>query len=217
MKTRAFGLIALTVLLGGCRENLGSVVSHGFCGPPDDGAECVYMPECDTFQPGYFRVSLVDTDRVLTSIEWANLLVNNEDETRNNTNDFYIRGYQYEVSAPFALPDAVANYRTSFENEVWIPAGGVRNVPLEVLHRDVGTFLASEMSVLGLTAARVKVKVKAYGRLGDDAYYETGTVQAAIEVDAANSIGYACPPGEVLVGVCPQAGQSSVSLWCDGA
>lgn len=215
MKTRAFALITVAVLLGGCRENLGSVVSHGFCGPPEDAGVCALPAVCETFVAGQFQVSFAQTDHVETSIEWENLLVNNEGDNRNNTNDFYLRGYQYEVSAPFELPDSIASYRTSFENEVWIPAGESRNVPVDILHPDVGTFLSSELSLRGIDLARVKVKVKAYGRLADDAYYETGTVQAAIEIDAANPFAYACPPGEMLFGVCPNNGQVPATPLCD--
>lgn len=213
MKTRAFALLALAVALGGCRENLGSIASHGFCGPPDNDT-CQADETCGTFVSYPFQVSFGQTNEIVTWMEWENRLTDNGGGDRLNTNDFYLQGYEYQFSAPFPLPDAIATYRTHFVNEVWIPAGGSRNVPTSILPSDVGDFLDTEMFVRGLPFADVAVKIKALGRLGDDGYYETGEVQAAIEAFRA-PFAYGCPkPDEVVIGVCPQVGQGPVNVIC---
>jgi hypothetical protein len=227
MKTRALALIALAVALGGCRENLTSVEALGFCAPPEDAAVCG-VPACDAFVNTFgLGGGTTGTGALLSWIEWQNNMPNNAvDGERLNTNDFTIDGYEWEIISPIQT----TTIRDRFASTAVIPASGTGTIGLQVIPPAGTAVLAADHTRWATPPTTppdpplpedrdalmpVRVNIRAFGTLGDDTFYETGTVSAAVYY-FNGSFTYACPVAtDTLVNTCPgNASQSPVTLNC---
>jgi hypothetical protein len=215
MKTRALALIALAVALGGCRENLTSIAANGFCSPPEDAAVCG-APACDAFVTTFELGGGTSGEGALLSwIQWENNLPNNAVKgERLNTNDFTIDGYEWEIVSPVRT----TTIRDRFATTMAIPASGTATIGLEVIPPAGTAALQQDHSLWSgdpLASMPVRVNLKAFGRLGDDSYYQTGTVSAAVYY-FNGFFTYSCPLAtDVLANTCPSGvSQTPVTLNC---
>jgi hypothetical protein len=213
MNTRTL-LVLLLAAATGCVDNNASVRLSAACFPPtpnDDGS-CSYPAKCDSVMMGNLWV---DTTYTLTggTLYWPfqadNLRPNNG--TRDggtNTATAFITGYKISyTSSSVSLPDVTLDDTTRT-----VEAQGSTVLSIPVIPASVATLLAGNIDPL--FTAELRAEIRATGHYADGQTIETGPFSVVVNVVNGFGAGGSCPDpaSPVLIGVCPQPGQSGVSL-----
>ncbi len=203
--------VALVSGAGGCgRDNRGSVALTALCFPlaPDTTGSCPMDAKCgQVLANGALFVDLQTSGFTLQyPIQLDNQRPDNTDlaSGRTNTNFALVERFDMKYLATgFSLPAATAS------QTVTVPSNGSTVAMVELIPFSVGQVLAA---ALPAGPTDVIVKVSAHGRYGDDTQFDTADYSVPVSVTQGLVGPFTCAAGKVLVGVCPQQGQTAVTL-----
>ncbi len=219
---RTLAVLAALVGAAGCASNHGSVEIFALCAPPD-AASCGEDGACTAYlaspRPYFYTAwqdsgGLAHANELQMFVQINNQMPQNGDVTsgRVNTNDFSIDTYRLSFTAPgVSLPEM--DYPASGT----VPANGIASPVIPLIPYPIAAALAAGLSAQGITGAvpaSVTVHVKVKGHLEDGSAYETAEHDFAVDVYNDTFLGYPCPLGKVVTGVCPNVGQTST--WTCG-
>jgi hypothetical protein len=212
MTTRYLAALLLAAALTGCVDNNASVLISAPCLPPvpnDDGS-CSYPATCDTVLMGNLWV---DTAFAPTggTLEWPfqidNQRPNNgERDGGTNTATAFITGYDLSYfSSTVSIPDASVIWTT---HTVQPATSQVVSIP--VIPPAVATLLGATPGLL----AELRVEVRATGYYADGQSIKTGPFSVVVSVENGRGRGGYCPDpaAPLIIGQCPQPGQTSITL-----
>lgn len=218
MNARAFTILALlAAAAAGCVDNDASVRIFAMCFPPtptETGA-CSYPAACDALLLGGVEFN-VENDSPDGALVWPVQVDNqrppNADRSGGvETANAWIEGFRISYAIPGL---SVPELDVPISRHPVLP-GGSTVVIAPVVPSTLATFLGG---TTGLTAGSTTMhaELKAYGSYGDGSTFETGpfTIVATAWKGGGGTFGAGCPdPSKpVLVGVCPQTGQTNVGL-----
>jgi hypothetical protein len=219
MKTAQRLLLALPLLLSACVEQKVPIFFFGICAPPEDAVKCAFSETCDQLliAPRPSVVTQVQigaapafTNQLVLPLQLNNQLVDNTDleAGRTNTHDAIVESYELTFSG------TITAGKVTYPANGVVPAEGTTVLIVPVIPTIALAEIQAGMAAATTTEVPVVVDVVAKGRLGDGSTFETGTYQVSVDVFDAVFTGYACQdPTEVVLGVCPNVGQTA-SVSC---
>jgi len=215
MKIRALAALLPLLALAGCTEdNNVSVQVFAICAPPE--SDCSFSGECGAKTLDVLRLDVGVTSAYWAFIEVHNQLLDNTDVSagRGNTHDAYVEEYaiEYEVQGgAIALP-SITDQVVSGPSIV--PAEGTSVVSVFPIPPAIGQRLA--MSVAAGAGVEVIAKVRLRGFYADQSRFETAEFPIPIVVCNGCVGAPTCADAtQVVVGVCPQPGQTPASVTCE--
>jgi len=215
MTTRFIAVLLLAAATG-CIDNYASLRISAACAPPapSDTGACVYSSSCESVwmanlwvDPSYAGIPPSPTDGTLYwPFQVDNQRPPNGDrDGATNTATAFITGFRISYfSATVSIPDAVIEDTTRT-----VEAESSTVVGIPVMPSTVSSLLA-----IATLVADVRAEIRATGLYGDGTTFETGPFSVVVNVVNGAVPGAFCPDpaAPVLVGVCPQLGQSAVYL-----
>jgi hypothetical protein len=203
------GVVA--AMVGCIRSNRESVQLSALCFPPtpDANGNCIFSAgKCDSvLADGHLSVDLVASGGTLEyPIQVDNERVDNSDPAtgRTNTNNAFIERFEMQYEAP-GFPVV----STSVNQAATVPVAGSTVVVVTLIPVTAGAVIAGNLPA-GPTEGIIKVK--AHGRYGDDTEFDTADYSVPVAVSVGVFGPTTCPAPKILVGICPQNGQTSVAL-----
>jgi len=214
MNTRLSPLL-LVLALAACVDNNASLRISAACFPPapnDDGS-CSYPAECESVMLGNLWVD-ANFGPTGGTLFWPfqadnQRPPNNNNDGALNTATAFITGYKIKytvlsTSNPLSIPDVTLDDTT---RTVEAESSTVLAIP--VIPFNVATLLVGASATL---LAEVRAEIRATGHYGDGQNFETGPFFVVVNVANGSWVGASCAdPLQVIVGYCPQPGQSSVT------
>jgi hypothetical protein len=237
MKTRvvAFAFALLAGITGCKTENHASLQLVGICSPPEDAKACGTTGECEGFlavRPYVETLLAIPPapadpvfNQLLVFFQVDNQLPNNADPSagRVNTNDAIIESFElsFEVQDTFrdlarALPFTVSVRDVSIPAADTVRATGSSTPIVPLIPQAVVEQISNGMALDYDGLATVVVTLRMKGHLEDGTDFDTAEHTYPVDFIDGLFTPFACPPGESLVAVCPNVGQTA-SITCEGA